>query len=152
MGLGYPGYYTIQALLFLYNLVIAYVFKLPYPSTPDCGIENINAVTELNKGGLFYVYLILFLLSFFIASLSYYFNRYFLPNEFANLGKIRSLLGIILRVSKTLLTFVHWILMLVICYFWYMISSFDQCLKKDEAIIWDTVRMDAAWITGTWFI
>ena len=84
------------------------------------------------KGTIFYIYLILFILSLLIASLSWYFNKYYLPKDFETLGKIKGTIGAILRISTLVLTCIHWILLCFLLYLIFKIYSINSCFDEQS--------------------
>ena len=83
---------------------------------------------------MFYMYLTCLILSVLISTLSWYFNRKFLPNEFGSLGRIMFVLGIILKTSITLLTVVHWLILCLVLFNCYKALAMTQCVKSNSAL------------------
>ena len=83
---------------------------------------------------MLYAYLTCLILSVLISTLSWYFNRKYLPNEFGSLGRIMWVLGIILKVSLTLLTVVHWLVLVLVLFNCYKAFSMTECVKSNSAL------------------
>ena len=98
---------------------------------------------------MLYAYLTCFILSVLISTLSWYFNRKYLPNEFGSLGRIMWTLGIILKVSFTLLTVVHWLVLLLLLFSGYKAITMTKCVKNNgnlfTAIIYQFIIRLVLW-------
>ena len=123
MGIGYPGLYGIHALLFSFLTLSSYSYTLNSPQCPSSGqAQAAKAIAEFQKfhnTTMFYMYLTCLVFSVLVSSLSWYFNKKYLPNDFATLGRIMSALGSILKLSLTLLTLVHWLILFLILFNFY---------------------------------
>ena len=134
MAIGFPGLYGLHALLFCSLAISSVVFTLNVPLCEDTSQEQattrVNAFVAFNKSTMFYAYLVCMILALLVSIFSWYFNRKYLPNEFASLGRIMSAVGSVLRISLGLLTIVHWFVLLLVLYEMYNAISMPGCVKE----------------------
>ena len=91
MGLRFPTFYGIHCALFAYCGFTCYRFDTLYPNLnpqycstvdPD-SVKKVTSMINFHKEVLMYIYLACGILALIIAVLSWYFNKYFLPCDFA---------------------------------------------------------------------
>ena len=100
-----------------------------------------------------YAYLICFVLALLTSVLSWYFNKYYLPSDFAALGTVRGAIGGILRISRSLLTVVSWILLLLILNAAWIANKTVKCFDDghDTNVQPSAERATLVWIC-LWFV
>ena len=156
MAIGYPGYFGTQFCLFTYAFVNCYIFKLSYPNVcairDQTSLDDIEKITVLHRKTMFYMYLSCSILALLIASLSWYFNKYYLPKDFASLGRIMSFVGALLRISLPILRFIHYCLLFVILYFVYKVYSISKCLHEFDLSIYNALQGYCVQWLGMWLI
>ena len=126
MAIGFPSYYGVHAFIYgvcaliCSNVTSFYPVTLTYCADQKQAIEYASALVAYHGRELLYCYLTCFVLAFLTSVLSWYFNKYYLPSDFATLGKIRGGMGGILRISNSVLTVVSWVLLPLIAYSMFM--------------------------------
>ena len=135
MAIGFPGLYGVHALLFCLLAIASFSFTLNVPLCDDNGQAQaktrVDSFVAFNKSTMFYIYLACTLLALLVSAFSWYFNRKYLPNEFATLGRVMSAVGSLLRISLTLLTIIHWLVLLLVLYESYTAISMPECVKTN---------------------
>ena len=88
-------------------------------------------ILDFHGQALLYTYLICFGLALIVSVLSWYFNKYYLPSDFASLGTIRGTIGGILRVSRSVLTVISWILLPLTLYAHWISYTSVKCFDEE---------------------
>ena len=136
MAIGFPSYYGVHTFIYGCSVLICLNFSAVYPVSLSYCADREQAVQYLDNllafhgRELLYSYLTCFVLSLLTSVLSWYFNKYYLPSDFHALGTIRGALGGILRISRSLLTVVSWILLPLILYATWIAYKTVKCFDE----------------------
>ena len=159
MAIGFPSYYGVHTFIYGFSALICLKFSAVYPVSLSYCADREQAVAYLDNllafhgRELLYSYLICFVLSLLTSVLSWYFNKYYLPSDFAALGTLRGTLGGILRISRSLLTVVSWILLPLILYATWIVYKTVKCFDEghDLNVQPSAKRATLVWIC-LWFV
>ena len=131
---GYSRLYLFHFLLFAVLTIITFVLD---PAAPNaiCTAEGDLVDTALMETLMMmtqYCYIGCTGLALFIFLLSNYFSSNFLPGEFGKLGRLRGCAGCLLRMFVSLITVVHWLLVIPMVYmlFFYFVST-TKCYQTN---------------------
>ena len=124
---GYSRLYLFHFLLFAVLTIITFVLD-PAAPAETCTAEADavdSALMETMMNLTRYCYIGCTGLALFIYLLSDYFSSNFLPGEFGKLGRLRGCAGCLLRMFVSLITVVHWLLLIPMIYmlFFYFVVT-----------------------------
>ena len=157
MAIGFPSYYGVHAFIYglcsliCLNFSSVYQVTIAYCEDRDEAVKYTEKILAFHGRELLYTYLICFGLALIVSVLSWYFNKYYLPSDFATLGKIRGTIGGILRVSRSVLTVISWILLPLSLYAYWISIKTVKCFDDghDTYVQENARRATLLWI-GLW--
>ena len=131
---GYSRLYLFHFLLFAVLTIITFVLD-PVAPAETCTAEDEIVDPSLMETMMTlarYCYIGCTGIAFFIYLLSNYFSSNFLPGDFGKLGRLRGCAGCLLRMFVSLITVVHWLLVIPMIYmlFFYFVVTTDCYTNK----------------------